>query len=104
MPQSTLAYKGLTAPSKATPAKTVKLAPEGIVTAIVAVTGVTDAVDDLIVPGAFAHSLTVRRPKVVDDHEWKNKVGRVLHAEEWLPGDRRLPKRTKDGKPWPAEA
>lgn len=96
--------KGLTAPAKATPAHVVKLAPEGIVVAIVAVTGVVDAVDDLIVPGAFTHTLTVRRPKVVDDHEWKQKVGRVLHAEEWMPGDRRLPKRTKDGKPWPAEA
>lgn len=100
----TMQAKGLTAPEKATPKRAVKVAPEGIVTAIVAVTGVVDAVGDLIVPGAFTHTLTVRRPKVVDDHEWKNKVGRVLHVEEWLPGDPRLPKRTKDGKPWPAAA
>lgn len=99
-----LLHKGLTAPAKATPKRQVKVNPEGIVEAIVAVTGVVDAVGDLIVPGAFTHTLTVRRPKVVDDHEWGRKVGRVLHVEEWLPGDRRLPKRTKDGKPWPAEA
>lgn len=99
-----LLYKGLTAPVKASPARAVKIAPEGIVTAIVAVTGVVDAVDDLIVPGAFTWTLKHRHPKVVDDHEWKNKAGRVLHNEEWLPGDPRLPKRTKDGKPWPAAA
>ena len=99
-----LLTKGLTAPTEATPATVVKLAPEGIVVAIVAVTGVVDAVEDLIVPGAFAHTLTVRRPKVVFQHQWTEQVGRVLHVEEWMPGDPRLPKQTKDGKPWPAAA
>lgn len=99
-----LRAKGFNAPKSATPKRQVKVAPEGVVTAIVAVTGVVDAVDDLIVPGAFQHTLKVRRPKVVDDHQWGNKAGRVLHVEEWAPGDPRLPKRTKDGRPWPREA
>lgn len=99
-----LLTKGLDAPAEATPAIPVKLAPEGLVTAIVAVTGVVDAVGDLIVPGAFAYTLTVRRPKVVFQHQWTEQVGRVLHVEEWMPGDSRLPTLTKDGKPWPAAA
>jgi hypothetical protein len=95
--------KGLTVAS-ATPRKPVKVNPEGIVVAIVAVTGVVDGVDDLIVPGAFTTTLAIRNPKVVDDHEWGNKVGRVLRIAEWLPGDSRLPKRTKEGRPWPKDA
>lgn len=86
------------------PTKAVKLADEGIVRAIVAVTGVVDNVNDLIVPGVFAESLRIRTPKVVEDHEWSRKVGRVLHVEEWAPGDPRLPKRTKEGRPWPEDA
>lgn len=103
-PREKLMRKALAAPAKAAPRHTVKTNPEGIVRAIVAVTGVVDAVDDLIVPGAFTESLAIRNPKVVDDHEWGNKAGRVLHIEEWLPGDSRLPKRTKEGRPWPAAA
>jgi hypothetical protein len=104
MSTTTLERKAFSPVPTAAPAKAVKLAPEGLVTAIVAVTGVTDAVNDLIVPGAFKATLAKRRPKVVDDHQWGNRRGRTLHAEEWLPGDKRLPKFTKDGKPWPAEA
>lgn len=96
--------KRFTPPAKATPAAAVKVADEGIVRAIVSVTGVVDSVNDLIVPGAYAKTLTVRRPKVADYHSWERLTGRVLHIEEWMPGDPRLPKRTKDGKPWPAEA
>lgn len=99
-----LAYKGLTHKAAATPARAVKVSPEGIVTAIVGVTGVVDEVEDLIVPGVFTVALKARNPKVVDDHEWRNKVGRTLHVEEWMPGDPRLPKKTKDGRPWPKEA
>ena len=99
-----LLTKGLNTPTRAAPRSTAKVQPEGIVEAIVAVTGVVDEVDDLVVPGAFAYTLSQRRPKVVDHHSWQNHVGRVLHIEEWLPGDPRLPKRTKDGKPWPEEA
>jgi 2'-5' RNA ligase len=86
------------------PAGRTKLAPEGLVTAIVAVTGVVDLVEDIIVPGAFAASLKKIRPKVVHHHDWKLDTGRVLHVEELLPGDRRLPKRTPNGQPWPKEA
>ena len=103
-PRGTLMRKPLRAPTHATPRRTVKPTKDGIVTAIVAVTGVVDAVNDLIVPGAFQYSLSIRRPKVVNDHEWGKKAGRVLHVEEWMPGDPRLPKFTKDGQPWPAEA
>lgn len=91
-------------PADRLPKASTRLAPEGVVTAIVGVTGVVDHVDDLIVPGAFRRSLTVRRPKVVFHHEWKAFAGRVLHVEELLPGDRRLPAQTKDGQPWPREA
>jgi hypothetical protein len=101
---ATLTRKAFTPPVEAAPARSVKLTPEGLVTAIVAVTGVTDAVNDLIVPGAFKASLAIRRPKVVDDHEWKNKRGRVLHIEEWMPGDPRLPKKSQNGQDWPAAA
>jgi 8-oxo-dGTP pyrophosphatase MutT (NUDIX family)/2'-5' RNA ligase len=77
---------------------------EGIITAIVAVTGAVDDVNDLIVPGAFAATLARRRPKVTHHHDWTQDIGRVLHIEEWRPGDRRLPARTPAGKPWPAAA
>lgn len=83
---------------------TLEVKPEGIVVAIVSVTGVIDSVNDLIEPGAYAETLTKRRPKVVWSHSWTEPVGRVLHIEEWLPGDPRLPKLTKDGQPWPAAA
>ncbi|HET9655455.1 MAG TPA: NUDIX domain-containing protein, partial [Kineosporiaceae bacterium] len=85
------------------PAKPVR-APEGLVTAIVAVTGTVDEVNDLIVPGAFTVTLSRRRPKVVHHHDWKKDVGRVLSIEEWKPGDKRLPALGPDGKAWPAEA
>jgi 2'-5' RNA ligase len=68
------------------------------------VTGVQDEVDDVIVPGAFTKTLQRRRPKTVKAHDWKTDVGRVLHVEEWLPGDRRLPRVGPDGKAWPADA
>lgn len=80
------------------------LAPEGVVTAIVGVTGVVDLVEDLIVPRAFTRTLATRRPKVSIGHSWTDFVGRILSIDELLPGDARLPKHTKDGKPWPAEA
>ncbi len=99
-----LMRKALATPAKATPRRAVQVEPEGIVRAIVSVTGIVDAVEDLIVPGAYAATLKRRRPKVVDDHEWQRKAGRVLHIEEWMSGDKRLPKTTKDGQPWPAEA
>ncbi|MER6109372.1 NUDIX domain-containing protein [Streptomyces hirsutus] len=68
--------------------------------AIYAVTGVVDEVNDLIVPGAFAHTLATRRVKAVWHHEWKDAVGVVLDVEEWMPGDRRF----ADVPDWPPEA
>ncbi|MFE3644857.1 NUDIX domain-containing protein [Streptomyces sp. NPDC059169] len=59
-----------------------------------------DEVNDLIVPGAFAHTLATRRVKAVWHHEWKDAVGVVLQVEEWLPGDPRF----ADVPDWPAEA
>lgn len=78
--------------------------PEGIVTAIVSVTGVVDDVQDLIEPGAYTKTLTKRRPKVIRHHTWSEQVGRVLSIRELKPGDAGLPTQTKDGAPWPKDA
>ena len=83
-----------TAPALATKA-TDALAPlsfdeaEGIVEALVAVTGNVDDGGDVIVPGAFAVD---RHPKIVWAHDLGEPVGKVLAMEEWLPADPRLPK------------
>lgn len=77
---------------------------EGIVEAIVAVTGVVDKVNDIIVPGASAKSLLGRKPKGVWSHDWTTPVAKTLEAEEWMPGDPRLPATTRSGDPWPADA
>lgn len=72
----------------------------GTSTAIYAVTGVVDEVNDLIMPGAFTATLATRPVKTVWHHEWKDPVGVVLDVAEVLPGDRRLT--AIPG--WPAEA
>lgn len=94
--------KAVAAPVTRAPADRRK--PDGVVVAIVAVTGVEDEVNDIIQPGIFPAALARRRPKVVFHHDFKDFVGRVLHAEEWMPGDRRLPKTQPNGRPWPKEA
>lgn len=76
----------------------------GVVTAIVAVTGIEDSVQDIIVPGAFKDTLRTLRPKFCYMHDWKDPIGRVLRIVELAPGDRRLPAKVPDGRPWPAEA
>ncbi|WP_435244707.1 HK97 family phage prohead protease [Streptomyces sioyaensis] len=73
---------------------------KGICRAIFAVTGVVDEVADLIVPGAFAHTLATRPVKTVWHHEWKEPIGVVLDIAEWQPGDPRF----ADIPHWPAEA
>lgn len=78
--------------------------PEGIVTAIVAVTGVKDDVDDVIVPGSAARTLATRKPKVCLGHDWNRPIGKTLDIKELMPGDPGLPKATPDGRPWPREA
>ena len=90
--------------ASAVAARPIPRADEGIVVAIVAVTGHEDSVRDIIQPGAFAHTLRNRRPKVCWMHDWNKPLGRVLHIEELLPGDKRLPTRLPDGKAWPKEA
>lgn len=77
---------------------------EGLVTAVVSVTGVIDEVDDNIAAGAYTDTLTKRRPKVVFHHDWKAPIARVERIAELRPGDTRLPTETKDGKPWPTSA
>ncbi|GHE31499.1 hypothetical protein GCM10017673_37790 [Streptosporangium violaceochromogenes] len=77
---------------------------EGTFTALVAVTGVEDTVEDVIVPGAVTASLAARLPKGIHSHDDKQWTALTLVAEEWMPGDPRLPDKTRDGKPWPREA
>ncbi|MGW2221539.1 2'-5' RNA ligase family protein [Nonomuraea sp. NPDC001684] len=78
--------------------------PPGTVRCLVAVTGVRDNVDDIIMPGAFSRTMALRKPKGVFAHDVKVWAARAEEYEEWLPGDPRLPAHTKDGKPWPREA
>lgn len=62
---------------------------EGIVSAIVAVTGNLDSGGDVILPGAFdAQSV---QPKVVNAHDWTEPIGRVVASRELMPGDPGLP-------------
>jgi 2'-5' RNA ligase len=77
---------------------------EGIVTAVVSVTGTKDDVDDVIMPGAYADTLKARNPKVCWHHDWAKPIGRVLSIVELLPGDPRLPTKQRNGQPWPKEA
>lgn len=83
---------------------TLDVKPEGLVTAIVSVTGVKDEVNDILEPGCYTETLKKRRPKVIRAHNWSEQVGRVVNIEEWMPGDSRLPRQTKDGQPWPRAA
>ena len=63
---------------------------KGIVEAIVSVTNIIDEVGDIIVPGAYTKTLGSRTPKVVHNHNWDTPVGKVIYAEELMPGDPRL--------------
>lgn len=64
---------------------------KGIVSAIVSVTNIADHGNDIIMPGAYSDTLKARMPKVCWSHDWKTPVGKVLEAEELMPGDPRLP-------------
>ena len=72
----------------------------GIVEAVIAVTGIKDEVNDIIVPGAFAKTLEKRTPKGVWSHNWDSPVSKTIQAIELLPGDSRLPKQMANGKAW----
>lgn len=77
---------------------------DGVRNLIVAVTGVRDEVGDIIVPGAFEHTLQRLEPKGCMGHDWNRVTGYPEAIEEVMPGDPRLPKTDRFGKPWPAEA
>lgn len=68
------------------------------------VTGVQDEVKDIIEPGAYDDTLRRRRPKIIKDHDWAHRLGRVLDIKELKPGDPGLPKTTAQGNPWPSHA
>lgn len=72
---------------------------EGVVEAIVSVTGVVDRVNDVIEPGAYRG-----RPIGVWSHDDKMWASRTEDSAELPPGDPRLPAATSDGRPWPAAA
>lgn len=65
-------------------------AEEGIVEALVAVTGNEDDGGDVILPKAFEFP-EGRKAKIVWSHDMQVLCGKVLEAEEYLPGDSRLP-------------
>lgn len=77
---------------------------DGVVQALVSVTGIEDNVNDIIVPGAYEKTLKARTPKGVWAHDWNTPVSKVLDIKELLPGDENLPKTLANGEPWPAEA
>ena len=53
---------------------------DGIVQAVVSVTGIEDEVKDIIVPGAYTKTLTKRLPKCVFSHDWNHPVGKTLRS------------------------
>ncbi len=95
---------GAVTTTAAAPVRRTRRTDPGLVTFHAAITGVPDEVADVIVPGAFRRTLTTRRPKIVRAHDWRQLVGKVIDVTELLPGNKRLPARTADGRPWPREA
>lgn len=77
---------------------------EGVVTALVSVTGVKDNVSDIIEPGAYATTLKARTPKGVWNHTWTEPVSKTLAIEELAPGAKGLPTQLPDGSSWPQGA
>jgi hypothetical protein len=84
--------------------KAVDGAPEGTFEAIVAVFNNVDRGGDRILPGAFKRTLAEWEASgapipVVFSHEWDNLdafIGEVAKAEEWAPGDERLPEAVRE--------
>lgn len=64
---------------------------EGIVQAIVGVTGNLDEGGDIIVPGFFKGAFSLVRPKGCFAHDWKMPISKTLEAEEIEPGHKSLP-------------
>ncbi len=68
---------------------------EGIVECFVAGIGNKDSVGDVVISGAFAKSLTRRKPRVVWGHNWNEPIGKVLEMYEVPNSDPRLPAKMK---------
>lgn len=88
---------------KMSPSGILEADDDGVVKAIVAVTGIVDEVDDIIIPGAFSETLQRRTPKGVWSHDVHTWVSRTDAIGELMPGDPRLPTQWK-GRPWPKDA
>lgn len=86
---------------KAVPIGSVDESDRGVVETIVAVTGIKDNVNDIIMPGAFQKSLTQRTPKGVWHHNITDSVSRTEEIKELAPGDPGLPATLPNGEPWP---
>jgi len=69
---------------------------QGIVECFVAGIGNKDSVGDIVVTGAFAKSLTRRKPRVVWAHSWNDPIGKVLEMYEVPAGDSRLPAKMRN--------
>ncbi|HSD67277.1 MAG TPA: hypothetical protein VLF95_11280, partial [Vicinamibacteria bacterium] len=77
---------------------------DGVVEAIVSVTGIDDQVDDRIRPGAYAKTLSIRKPKGIRAHDWDRPATKTLAIDELQPGSPDLPSRTARGEKWPRAA
>lgn len=69
---------------------------QGIVECFVAGIGNKDSVGDIVISGAFAKSLTRRKPRVVWGHSWNDPIGKVLEMYEVSAGDSRLPAKMRN--------
>ena len=69
---------------------------QGIVECFVAGIGNKDSVGDVVISGAFAKSLTHRKPRVVWGHSWNDPIGKVLEMYEVPVGDSRLPSKMRN--------
>lgn len=67
----------------------------GIVEAVVSVFNNIDSQNERVLPGAFAKSLEVKKPRVVWSHDWTKVIGKTLEATELKAGDPRLPQSIK---------
>jgi len=69
---------------------------QGIVECFVAGIGNKDSVGDIVISGAFAKSLSHRKPRVVWGHSWNDPIGKVLEMYEVPVGDSRLPSKMRN--------
>lgn len=68
---------------------------QGVLEAIVSVTGNVDSGREIVMPGFFSKSLERKFPKGVWAHDWAMPIAKTLEAEEWKAGDPRLPDELK---------